>query len=459
MTTAVDLALFPHQQEALERIEELEGNAGLFIQMGGGKTRVALAYARNHGFTRILVVLPLSVTSVWERECSLVAVDLPVIDLTVVGSIAERARTLKGLKEGVILINYESYWREPLRTAITKWEPQLLILDEAHRIRHRGARHTRFAHLLAQRPFIQARLALTGTPVTNGLQDAWSIFRFVNPSVFGRWSDFATRYLTMGGFRGFQIMGYQNVEEARTQISTHSFQWEGQLPFSPDVPLRIHLEPRTRAIYNELKKKAIIEIQDAQGQDQVVIARIVLTLILRLQQIACGFTREVGGDIIELSDEKATAARDLIEDALANHQRVIVFARFLHDLDQLELMLSGIRTARITGRQSGMRRKEVLAGFHAGKYDVILAQIHAGSLGIDFSPANIAIFFSVGFSLDQFLQAKGRLSGALRQQHPVTYYHLIAENSVDAAIYQALIDKTQIARRVTDLSYALSLVT
>lgn len=450
--------LLPHQEAALTRLRELDGRGGLFMAMGSGKTRTALEYCAERGSRRILIVLPLSVTSVWEREIGNTAVELPIVDLTILGTVKDRAQAVGRAKDALLLINYESYWREPLRSAIVRWSPDTVILDEAHRIRHRSSKQARFAHILGAKVTVRTKLALTGTPITNGLEDAWSIFRFLTPDTFGRWADFEHRYLKLGGFQFRQITGYQNVEEAKAVIAAHSYQWEGVMPKPPDVPIRVRLSPSSRKVYDELKKKAIVEIVNARGESRTVLATLALTLVLRLQQITSGFAKEVGEEEIEVGTEKAEATRDLVSDAVANHQRIVIFVRFLHDLRLLRETLSSYRIGEITGASRAQDRKDTVRDFDAGRYDLLIVQIKAGGLGIDLAAASIAIFYSVGFSLDEFLQAKGRLSGDLRQRHPVTFYHAIVENSVDEKIYKALSSKTVIARAATDLSYALDLL-
>lgn len=423
--------------------------------MGGGKTRIALQIARQ--YERTLIVLPLSVATVWEREARIVGYPFPVIDLTS-GTIRARAQRLRRVKYGAVLVNYEVFWREPLRTTIEHFKPQCIILDEAHRIRHRSSRQARFAILLGRRDYVQARLALTGTPITNGIQDAWSLYKFVYPDLFGTYPEFASRYLIPGFFPN-QVKGYQNVDEAKTLIASRSYQWDGQSP-SPqqDVEIAVELSKQTRGVYNELKKNAIVEVQNQHGEESLVVVRIILTMLLRLQQITGGFVRDEGEEIVELSREKATIACDLISDAVAQKEQVVVFARFLHDLDVVQDMLpKRIRTARIDGSRTSQQRKTSLAAFDKGQVDVMLCQLKAASLGIDLSRAKICIFISVGFSLDEYLQARGRLLGALRQRHAVTFYHLLAKQTVDEQIYKALAQKTAIARQVTNLAYALSL--
>ena len=84
--------LRPHQEDAIARLRELDSKAGVLIGMGGGKTRIALQAAR--AYERTLVVLPLSVTSVWEREARIVDYPYDVCDLTS-GTVKERAARLR----------------------------------------------------------------------------------------------------------------------------------------------------------------------------------------------------------------------------------------------------------------------------------------------------------------------------------------------------------------------------
>lgn len=424
------------------------------MRMRTGKTRVALGYCYGSKCKRILVVAPLSAVPGWEKEYKLITFGLPLVDLTTRGSVKDKAFKLKQTRDAIVLINYESYWRKPLRDQILKWTPDAVILDEAHRIRHRGARQSRYAHTLGERDHVRVKLALTGTPVTNGLQDIWSIYRFLDRSTFGTYLEFENEYIIKGGFEGREIKGYKNEDKAEQIIADSSYQWEGSFPVPEDVAIPVRLTPGTQKVYKELAKKAITEVVNAQGESRVVVARIVLTLLIRLQQISCGFVRDVGEDLIEISQEKGEAAIDLITDALAGHEKVIVFCRFLHDLDLLQrLAPKHWRVGRMDGAAD---KKKIRADFEAGKLDVIFAQTRTASLGVDFSNASVGIFFSVSHSLDEFIQAKARMDG-YNQQKNVIFYHLIA-TPTDEQIYKALKSKTRIAERLTDLHYAFELL-
>lgn len=450
------VALEPHQFEALRKLHQLGGRGGVFIDRGGGKTRVALLYCALRKSKRVLVVCPFSVPSVWEAERIKIGWDVPVLDLTAYASVSIKRDKLRAWsRDGIVLVNYESYWRAPLKEEILRWMPDAVILDEVHRIRHRMAKLSRFAYTFAQKG-VSTRLALTGTPISNGLQDVWSIFRFIDPTLFGNYADFESKYIVKGGFRGYEIKGYRNEAVAERIISAHSFQWEGDLPAPPDIPIRVRLSAKSQKVYDALKKHSIAQLTES-GQEHVVIAPLVLTLIMRLQQVTSGFMHDDNGDDVLLGTEKADAALDLIEDTLAERQKVVLFARFTHDLDLMEKMLRAkdIAYGRIDGSKTGPERKAAMWGLDKGSLDVLLVQIGAGSEGIDLAAASVAIFYSVNYSTHQFLQAKGRLSGALRQRHPVTYYHLLAEKTIDEKVYAVLSNKMDVAARFTSLTSSL----
>lgn len=452
-------SLTEDQKNAIRKIHALDGKAGLFMEMRTGKTRASLVYTEFRQCRRVLVVCPTTVIGVWQDEAAEIEYSLPVVDLWAAGTVRERAAALRKQGDGLVLINYESYWRPPLRGAIEKWRPDAVIFDEGHRLRHRGSRHSHFAHRLCDIG-IPIRLMLTGTPSNNGLQDFWSMYRAVDPRIFGKsYADFAAEYLIIGGYAMREIKGYRHVERASALIARTSYQaLATHTHQQEDVRVPVSLLDRT--LYDTLRKRAIVEVESLRGQKRQIIARTVLTLLLRLQQTTSGFVRpEDDGPTETVSTEKLDAVKELVADSLAQKRKVVVFARFLHDVESLKTAFGPrVRVAVLVGGQSPGARRKIIADFRDGKYDVVVAQIRVASLGIDLSSASVGIFYSLTFSLDEFLQAKARLLGR-HQTRDVTYYHVVARDTVDEKIYKALSKKIDIGSRLTDLHYSLDLLT
>jgi len=455
--------LLPYQEEAVTKLLDRGGSGGLFMDMGTGKSRTALELARKLGVRRILVVAPLSVMAVWEREVLRWWPRMQCVVLTQADAKARASACAKAATMGPVIVvtNYEGYWRQPLRTAITKaLAPEMVIYDEAHRLKGRSTRQSRFAHTLAAD--VAYRVGLTGTPMGNGPQDLFSLYKAVDPKVYGtRWLDFDRQFIIRGGFQGYEIKGYRNLEQFEDLLGRSSFRITKAeaLDLPPQVDVEIPVPLANRRIYDELRRRAIAEIRGLEGEEGVALSRCVLTNLLRLQQVTSGFVKTTDGRIVELSTEKHDALADLLTDAVPAVGRVVVFCRFRHDVTaavKAAYPVVGNQAASITGDTPNRHRQEIIDRFSGADQAVLVLQVAVGSLGIDLSRASVAVFYSPDYSLINYLQARDRLH-RLGQEQKVTYYHLVAPGTVDAAIYGSLAAKHDLTSGVLTRAAALKI--
>lgn len=465
--------LYPYQRVAVTQMVHLNGCGGLFAEMGTGKTPMAIETGRKLGACRWVVVAPLFVIGVWEDELLKWWPRAHVIDCTT-GSVKSRAkRYVEGTQFShvVFLVGWESYWREPLRKAIDQtFPPDMIVYDECHKLAGRSTKQSLFAARLAKptpvREAIAHRLGLSGTPAPNGPHDYYPVFRALNPEVFGpRWYGFREMYCKMGGYMGYQIVGYRNIGALENLVHHHAFRITKDealdLPPQVDVPVPVKLEPKLAAFYRRLRAKAIAEIETAEGKKGTVLSRIALTNILRLQQVTSGHVKTVAGEILDVGTEKIDALRGLLEEAMQPEEaRVVVFARFTRDVERCHEAAADYADAyRIDGsvKKKGERR-QILHNFNRSKKAVLVLQIGVGALGVDLTSAHIAIFYSPDYSLNTYLQARDRLHRH-GQTKKVTYYHLIATGltddntgvpSVDQKLYEALHTKRDVMHGILD---------
>jgi ERCC4-related helicase len=214
--------------------------------------------------------------------------------------------------------------------------------------------------------------------------------------------------------------------------------------------------------------------------------------LTRLQQIAGGSVpiaiRPSEGApetrIAEVGSEKVRACVELVEQALGNKRRVVIFARFRDEIRRLTGAFphhyrdtegrcfychKPIRAALhlkpskdsyvgvIMGGVDADKRDELITRLNSGSVKVLIIQIQAGSESVDLTAASVAIFFSTGYSLREFLQARGRIYRHGQKQR-VNEYFLQVKRSIDEPIFKALNNKQSIARKVTRLGYAKSLI-
>jgi len=442
---------YAHQREAvaaaMQRFERGGRGFALLMEMGCGKTLAALEVAARLDVERVLVVAPSSVVPVWTRE---VASFLPGAESReLLGSRAKRLEALEQLawcaSQGapliVAVVNYESAWR--LESELAAWGPDLVIADESQRIKGHATRQTKGVTALGRRA--RYRLALSGTPVTNGPLDVFAQWRFLDEGVFGpSYYAFRARYAVMGGFEGRQVVGYRALDELVRRAHTIAYRVTKQdaldLPETTDVTIPVALSEGERRVYDQLARESVAEL----GCGEVSVTN-VLTRLLRLQQVASGSVPSDDGTVADVGSSKVDAAVELVEDAAG---KVVVFCRFRSEIDHIAARIPGALT--LTGDTPQSERGELVRRFQEdADARVLVAQIQVGGAGITLHAATTMVFCSESFNYADSEQAKARIH-RIGQSQPCTYYHVVAAGTVDELIAEALERKCDVARLVVD---------
>lgn len=428
--------LWRHQAEALDFCLNRPASL-LHVGMGAGKTRVALERILRRGHRRTLVVCPLSVVPAWVRQAELHTPDLLAVPLGR-GSVAQKRaaaeRALTSRRQVVCVINYESVWREPFGEWAMRAGFDLVIPDEAHRLKAAGSQVSRYFARLRQ--FVPERLALSGTPLAHSPLDAYGLFRFLDPSIFGTsFVRFRARYAVMGGYENRQVVAWINQGDFQRRFSSITYHADRSVL---DLPAVQHLErtfelpPEARRAYRELRDEFVTELDAG-----IVTVSNALSKLLRLQQVTSGYLPLEDG-VARLHSGKEGLLVELF-DELEPREPVVVFCRFIEDLAAVH------RAAEAAGRTcselSGRRRE--LEEWQEGRSDVLAVQINAGSEGIDLTRACYAVYYSNSFSLATYEQSLARVSRP-GQTRPVTYVHLICDGTVDRKVYAALRQRREV---------------
>jgi SNF2 family DNA or RNA helicase len=433
--------LWPHQIRAVEYARRRPGSL-LALDLGLGKTAVALALAEQWSARRILVACPLSVCGVWPREVERHIGDGWQVERLDRGPIAERARRAKaaldlararGVPCVVVVANHEAVWREPFRTFALETAWDLLVVDESARSKSPSGRLSLFLRDLARRT--PRRLGLTATPLPHSPLDAYAQGRWIDPSVLGTsYVRYRARYAVMGGYQGHEVVGWQNLSELESRLSLMMVRITKEeaalgLPPETDEERSCRLEPEAQRLYDKLHRDMVAAV----GRGEVTAAN-ALVRLLRLEQLCGGTLRTDEGDAVEVSTAKARLLDDTLEDLPAGP--VVVFARFLADLDRILAVgrARGLRVAELSGRDKGGLASDATM---RADVDLLAVQTQSGGVGVDLSRASTAIFYSRGWSLGDLLQCRGRLHRP-GQTRPVTHVHLVAEGTVDEQALRAL---------------------
>lgn len=436
-------------------------NAALLMEQGCGKSLTAVAIAGRRYLDgqvkRVLIVAPLSVLPVWQREFRDYA-DYPHEVRALNNSIEKRIAALAGFPDDVLqvaVINYEAVWREEMFKALRKWQPDMIIADESQKIKGPSTKQSRGMHRLSE--VAKYKLILTGTPVTASPMDFFSQYKFLDSSVFGKsYYAFRNRYAVMGGYKDKQVVGYQNKDELVRKAHSIAYRITKaealDLPETIDQELYCKLERQASQYYREMVNFNVTQIEAEKKQGRIV-ANNVLTRLLRLQQITGGFLPrdDDSGKQVQVSSAKLNLLQDILEDLLNAGKKVVIFARFIPEISAIENVtkkMAGYHV--ITGAVSMEDRGKAVEEFQNNPdVRVCIAQIQTAGLGITLTAADTAIFYSMDFSFANYDQAKARIH-RIGQQNKVTYIHLLAQGTVDEKVYNVLKQKKSVADDVVD---------
>lgn len=461
--------LFRHQVRAanmalIQLASKPSAGFGLLFEMGCGKTLTAIAIMGalylQHRITRVLVVAPSSVCSVWPHDLAAFAA-FPYEVRVLLGEKKQRLEALRSLTTYpdtanrllIAVINYEATHRDGIFEALEGYAAGLVICDESQRIKNPRAAQSRAVQMLGDRAAF--RLILSGTPVQNSALDLYSQYRFLDPSVFGtNFYAFRNRYCQMGGYSGHEVVGFRHMDELVRKehaIALRVTKAEClDLPAQTFVRRYVELEPAARRLYDQIARASCAELESG-GR---VTASIVLTRLLRLMQLTGGFVQPDGSDCAQpAGSAKLDALADILEDYVQEAgQKLVVFARFRPEIAAICRLLEGrgIRYGHIDGAVPMDRRGAIVEAFQNDPgVKVFVAQIQTAGLGITLHAASAAVFYSLDFNYANYAQALARIH-RIGQARPVTYIHLLAGHTVDERVLDALERKEDLARTIVD---------
>ena len=452
----VKAKLFAHQQDAydfaLDAFEKGKAVA-LLADMGTGKSMMTIAITgtleAEKDVKKMLVVCPKSIVGVWEDEFRKFA-DYRYA-LTVLDGTMEKKRSAFNYMQGaalqIIVVNYESCWR--LESEITKWKPDLIVCDESSKIKTPSASQSKALHRLGRQS--KYNIILTGTPITGSPLDIFSQYKFLDDSIFGTsFYLFRNRYAILGGYQNRMIVGYRHLDELVEKVHSIAFRIKIEdavdLPPFIDETRAITLEPKAQSLYRMLEQDCYAEL--ANGE---VTARNVLTQLLRLAQCTGGFIRDdIKSEAQQVSGAKLDALEDIIDTCLDEEKKVVVFARFVPEIEAIAAMLKKkkIGYAQIYGATTD-RADQVKKFQEDAEVKVFIGQLQTTGMGLTLTAANVAVFYSLDFSYANYEQSRARIH-RIGQKQKCLYIHLVGKGTVDEKILNALKHKGDIAKIMVD---------
>jgi SNF2 family DNA or RNA helicase len=399
--------------------------ACLADDMGLGKTVQAIALLLEQAEKGAsLVVAPTSVCHNWESELARFA---PTLAVRRLAAATDRRALVESLGSGSVLItSYGLLQQGEEAVASRPWN--VIVFDEAQNLKNVDTKRAQASRRLEAR----VRLALSGTPIENYLEELWSLFNTINPGLLGSRERFANR------FAGPMERGDAAARTAlralirpfilrRTKSAVLS-----ELPPRTELTIEVTQSEEERALYEALRRQALATLaalDGPAGQRKIHI----LAEITRLRRACCHPALIDPGSAGESA--KLRSFLELTDELLRNRHKALVFSQFLGHLEKVRDALDarGIRYQYIDGAVPGQQRAARVAAFQSGDGDLFLISLKAGGTGLNLTAADYVIHLDPWWNPAVEDQASDR-AHRIGQSSPVTVYRLIVADSIEERI-------------------------
>lgn len=428
---------------------------GLFMEMGTGKTKVILDligyYKETLEINPVIVVCPVSVMDNWKAEALKHQPNLRVAVLG--GTRDERVQLLKrGMLDSshIFVINYESAWR--LEDELLKFKWGMIVLDESTKIKHRSSQQAKGIMRIAKA--VRRRYIMSGTPMPNSPLELFNQIKFIDETVFGsNFYVFRDRYAVMGGYQGYQVIGWKNLEELATKLGGVTYRVLKKdcldLPDKVYKEYRLPMSDAFRKIYEQFAEEMVAEIGG-----QTIMATVVLAKLTKLRQLTSGFVYDEQRAVISMEDkQKLKQLEEILIEVTSNH-KVVIWTTFRHEISMIEKLVQELKLkhVKIDGTIPQNERQEAIRKFQEDdSYRVFVGNQHAGGLGITLTSADYCVFYSNDYSPEIRLQAEDRLH-RIGQKNTVTYIDILLKSTIDISIFRMLRKKQDLSEYISAIN-------
>lgn len=443
---------FEHQMEsfnyALTHNKFLLGD-----EQGLGKTKQALdiAVARKHKMRHCLIVCGVNnLKWNWYKEVEIHTNEKAHIlgsrinrkGKTVIGSSAERLADLKQIHDEYFLItNIETLRDKSIQSQIKKMCSDgiigMTIIDEIHKCKNSQSKQGKAIHCCCS----YYRLALTGTPLMNNPVDLYNVLKWLEVENHSL-TYFKNLYCEMGGFGGYEIIGYKNLDQLENSLNKNMLRRRKEEVL--DLPPKIYtdelldLDSSQDKLYRDVTNQIIEDI------DRIMLLPNPLTELIRLRQVTSNPNILTSKNITNVKYDRIV---DILESAT---DKVIIFSNWTKVINPLYIKLSslGYNPALVTGES-----KDPILEMNKFQSDntckVILGTTPALGTGYTLTAANTVIFIDEPWSKAIKDQAEDRCH-RIGTKGTVNIITLICKDTIDERIHQIIKDKGELSDRIVD---------
>ena len=412
----------------LNEIANLKVGGILADEMGLGKTIQIIAFLLSQKGKKSIVITPTSLIYNWRDEFNKFA---PSLNVGIIHG-DKKNRVVMMEKDfdvivttyGLIKNDYE-YYKEK--------EFDFCIIDEAQNIKNSKAQNTKYVKAIKA----SCRIALSGTPMENNLMELWSIFDYIMPGYLLSEAKFKEKYLKEDI--------YDELKELIKPFILRRLKKDviDELPDKIEKKFMVEMEKNQKAVYQSYIKEVRQKLYS--GEDNKIT---VFSYLTKLRQL-CLDPSLILDDYVGRS-AKIEAALNIVNMAIAENRKVLIFSQFTSVLQKLgdELSEKNIGYLYLDGSTKANKRVEMVKEFNESEdLKIFLISLKAGGTGLNLTSSDLVLHFDPWWNPAIEDQATDR-AHRIGQQNIVEVIKLIAKDSVEENIIRLQEDKRELINKV-----------
>lgn len=433
--SSIQAELYPYQKTGVEfglfRPSVLIGD-----EMGLGKTIQAIALCilkkELFGFRNVLVITLASLKDQWDREIRKFTSEEPVV---VAGNAKARRRIYKTSRQYFKITNYEAVLRDV--TIISEMKPDIIVLDEAQRIKNFNTKTADAVKCLPR----QHAIVLTGTPLENKLEDVYSIVQFLDRDLLSPLWEFAAKHFMMLRKPKGKIAGYTGLSDLREKLG--------------DLVIRRRKDEVLKDLPETVTNNYFVDMTDEQEKMHAgylssllpILGKKFLTpLDLQRMQRLLLMMRMVS-DSTYLVDKKTHLSPKLkefeyiIQDlAVENKRKVVVFSEWTTMTFLIAKCLSKAKIpfVELSGKIPVNKRQNLIDEFTHNPDCRVFLSTDAGGTGLNLQAADCVINFELPWNPAKLSQRTGRVNRIGQTSTCINVINLISKRSIEMKILTGL---------------------
>lgn len=431
-------------------------NKGSLIadEMGLGKTIQAIGIINERQPHSVLVVCPASLKANWANELSKWLVHTYDIQ------IPSPKQPLDIGRRSITIINYEQI--RSLKDRLMKFNFGMVVVDESQYIKNPKSQRGAAFRGTKKRPQVingDYRVALTGTPMPNRIEEIYNVINWIMPGTWGTLWNFQQRYCEIEQSEyGRKILGGKNLDDLAQRLRALLMVRRLKKDVLKDLPpkRRTVLEIPSDGLEGKIQDEIVsydkwdqlrTQLENERHEENTHRHRERIAALR--DEISVAFS-QLARMRLEVARAKLPMVKELIRDSIESGQKMLVFAHHAEIIDALVEEFKHCAVS-ITGRTKQEFRQPIVEQFqNLDEIRLAVLSFKAAGVGLTLTKAGQVDFAEMMWVPDDLSQAEDR-AHRHGQTASVLVRHLVLENSLDARMAKRCVEKQQLAERVLDV--------